>query len=152
MEYIDFINEIRKPRQKNTYNRAEDVLTDVTNYMLGITYRCFKKGEINYKELKENIEELDFKLDIILEKPSKFKKTSLEEYNKRKQNEEYLPIDIRGLLLSDRRQKNIIFYYDKPIIKIMASFDDEEAINKMDELTKIDRQNTSYYRKVGKNR
>lgn len=147
MEYIDFINEIRKPRQKNTYNRAENTLTDVTNYIIGATYRDFIKGEINYQEFKTFIEELDFKLDIILEKPSKFKKTSLEEYNKRKQNEEYLPIDIRGLLLSDRRQKNIIFYYDKPIIKIMASFDDEEAIAKMEELTKIDRQNTSYYRK-----
>lgn len=150
MEYIDFINEIRKPRQKNTFNRAEDTLTDVTNYMIGSLYRDFKKGEITYQELKENIEELDFKLDIILEKPSKFKKQDLKEYQSRKEKEEYLSKDVRGLLLSDRKETNIIFYYDKPIIKIMASLEDDEAIKKMEEFAKIDRQNTSYYRKIGR--
>lgn len=150
MEYIDFINEIRKPRKQNTFNRAETTLTEVTNYMIGSLYRDYKKGEITYQELKENIEELGFKLDIILEKPSKFKKEEQKQYQERKQKEEFLPIDIRGLLLSDRKEQNIIFYYDKPIIKIMASFDDEEAIAKMQELTKIDRQNTSYYRKIGR--
>lgn len=150
MEYLDFIDKIRGKREKNTFERAENTLTDIENYMLGTYYRSFKNKEISYQELEEYINELLFKVEPILEKPTIYKKEELISFNERKQTNNLLPRDIRGLLISNKTHQNIIFYYDKPIIKIMAEYQDEQAISAMQELTKIERQQSTYYRKIGK--
>ncbi len=149
MEYLDFIEKIRGKREKDTFERAENVLPEVENYVIGYFYRSFKQGKLTYQELEQELNELMFTLEPILEKPSIYKKEELKSYTERKNTKSFINKDIRGLLLSNRKYKNIIFYYDKPIIKIMADYGDDESIKSLQEITKIERQSTPYYRKIG---
>ncbi len=136
MKYTEYLEKVRGNRQKNEFLRYQEVLDEAQIYELGVLLQGLKKEQIDYKKLKEMINFLGFKLDVILEKCKTKEQEALQEEKLTK--EELIHKDIRGLLLTNDTYKNIIVYYDEPMIKVLAKYSNQEAEEYLENKRKID--------------
>ena len=135
MKYTEYLEKVRGNRQENEFIRYQHVLDEAQIYELGVLLQGLKHQKIDYKKVKEIINLMGFKLDPILEKCKTQEQLKIQE--EKLINEELTYKDIRGLLLTNEKYKNIIVNMDTPMMEVLAKYPNQEAEEYIENQRKI---------------
>ena len=116
-----------KSNKKNEFIYYEDVLSKLDIITIGLCIVKYEQKQITYKELKDTLKQKNIELKPYLYDFST-RMMTVEKYEELKtkfKNEEYETEHLRGYIISSERYNNVLIWYDRTMINVLAEYGDE---------------------------